>query len=713
MSKESIMNQENISKPIDLKDIRITGGFWEGKSELVRTKVLPYQWKAIHDEIPGAEPSCCIHNFEAAAEVIRDRREGKQPLVYPADVFEDWPEDASHPERRFYGPAFQDTDAYKWIEAASYSLVWHPDQELEETVDRVIHLICSAQEEDGYLDTHYTLTDLSKRFTNLRSFHELYCFGHLTEAAVAWYQATGKDNLLAAACRFADCIAAHIGEGAGKKAGVPGHEIAEMALAALYEATGEKKYLDLGRFFIDQRGQEPNYFAGEQAQELAFLQGSDFDRIDEKTAQRVPYSYQQADRPVREQTEAEGHAVRAVYLYSGMADYARIDKDESLQKACERLWEDITRRNMYVTGGIGGTHVGEAFSFAYDLPNDTAYAETCASVGMAFFARRMLELQPDARYADILEKELYNGILSGIALDGKSFFYVNPLDVWPKADRVDARKAHVYAVRRKWMRCACCPPNLARLVTSVGRYAVTENEHTCYIHQYFDMELVRRTQEGSLRLNVESGFPWDGQVRITVTAGRWMEGNAAGNTAGTAEGPDQVHDTIALRLPLWCEKPQLPQLPDGFESHIRDGYLYITGGWTKQTLKMNFAMKPVLLQADPRVREDIGKVCVARGPLVYCVEEADNGAELDLLAIDPETSFEETPDRIKEQDIVRLTAHGWRQESGAKRESDPLYRRYRPAVWQETKLSFIPYFTWANRGENEMKVWLPEGGRRS
>ena len=682
------MNTENRSRSVDLKDVRISGGFWEQKTELVRTQVLPYQWKAIHDEIPGAEPSCCIHNFEAAAQVIRDRKAGKQRKVYPADVFEDWPEDPAHPEQRFYGPAFQDTDAYKWIEAAAYSLAQHPDEELEETADRVIDLICSAQEDDGYLDTHYTLTDLSKRFTNLRSFHELYCFGHLTEAAVAYYQATGKDRLLKAACRFADCIAQHIGEGPDKIPGVPGHEIAEMALAGLYEATGSEKYLDLGRFFINFRGQEPNYFAREQAQDLAFPQSSSFDRVDEKTGQRVPFSYQQADRPVREQTEAEGHAVRAVYLYSGMADYARLDEDDSLKEACERLWKDITQRNMYVTGGIGGTHVGEAFSFAYDLPNDTAYAETCASVGMAFFARRMLELDPDAEYADILEKELYNGILSGIALDGKSFFYVNPLDVWPKADRVDARKEHVFALRRKWMRCACCPPNLARLVTGIGRYAASQNPDTIYLHQYFDMELVRKAKAGTLEIRVMSDFPWDGHVKITVSC----------------RGQEKIRDTIAIRIPSWCENPQLPVLPDGFTTRTDKGYLYMTGDWGQMTLEMNFPMEPVLLQADPNVREDIGKVCVARGPLVYCVEEADNGALLDHLILDAQTAFEEAPDQIEGNRIVRLSAHGWRQSSSGE---GGLYHRYRPAVLQETKITFIPYFTWANRGENEMKVWLP------
>ena len=687
------MNTSEISRPLDLKDIRLTGGFWKQKSELVRTEVLPYQWKAIHDEIPGAEPSLCIHNFRAAAQVIRDRKEGKEVPTYPADVFEEWPKDTAHPEKRFYGPAFQDTDAYKWLEAAAYSLTQHPDEALEEVADSVISLICSAQEDDGYLDTHYTLTDLSKRFTNLRNFHELYCFGHLTEAAVAYHQATGKRALLDAACRFADCISQRIGEGPDQIHGVPGHEIAEMALARLYEETGEEKYRAMGRYFIDQRGQEPNCFATEQLAEGVTPEGNPFDRVDEKTGRRADFSYQQADKPVREQREAEGHAVRAVYLYSGMADYARLDQDDTLKAACERLWDDIVRRNMYVTGGIGGTHVGEAFSFAYDLPNDTAYAETCASVGMAFFARRMLELEADARYADVLEKELYNGVLPGIALDGKSFFYVNPLDVWPKADRIDPRKEHVFAVRRKWMRCACCPPNLARLVTSVGAYAVTQNADVLFLHQYLDMELSRETPHGALCVEVESGFPWDGHVKIHVTA-KEQGRDAAGK---------KVRDTIAIRIPGWCSAPVLPKTGQGFETRISKGYLYIDGLWSDETWEMDFPMETVLLQADPMVREDIGKVCVARGPMVYCAEEVDNGDMLDLLALDPETAFTMTKDRIRDQEIVRLEADGWRRSS---QPGQALYGKYRPCTYERKRISFIPYFTWSNRGENEMKVWL-------
>lgn len=687
------MNTSDISRPVDLKDIRLTGGFWKQKSELVRSEVLPYQWKAINDEIPGAEPSLCIHNFRAAAQVIRDRKAGKEVPVYPADVFEAWPEDAAHPGLRFYGPAFQDTDAYKWLEAVAYSLTQHPDEKLEAVADSVISLICSAQEEDGYLDTHYTLTDLSKRFTNLRDFHELYCFGHLTEAAVAYYQATGKRALLDAACRYADCIAQRIGEGPDQIHGVPGHEIAEMALARLYEETGEEKYRTMGRYFINQRGQEPNCFATEQLGERDTPVGNPFDRVDEKTGRRVDFSYHQADRPVREQREAEGHAVRAVYLYSGMADYARLDQDDTLKEACERLWDDIVGRNMYVTGGIGGTHVGEAFSFAYDLPNDTAYAETCASVGMAFFARRMLEMEADARYADILEKELYNGVLPGIALDGKSFFYVNPLDVWPKADRIDPRKEHVFAVRRKWMRCACCPPNLARLVTSVGAYAATQNADVLFIHQYLDMELVRETPRGALRVEVESGFPWDGHVKIRVSE-REQGQNAARK---------KVRDTIALRIPGWCGTPVLPKTGQGFESRISKGYLYISGEWSDETLVLEFPMEPVLLQADPMVREDIGKACVVRGPIVYCAEEVDNGDMLDLLVLDPETDFTMTTDRIRDQEIIRLEAAGWRRSLNP---GNALYGKYRPCAYERKRISFIPYFTWSNRGENEMKVWL-------
>ena len=395
-----------------------------------------------------------------------------QEPSYTFRGFEALPKDPEHLEDRVYGFVFQDSDFYKWIEAVGYSLTQHPDPELEKTADAAIDIVCAAQQEDGYLDTYYILNGKDKIFTDLKDHHELYCLGHLIEGAVAYYQATGKDKLLKAAMGYADYTAECFGPEEGKCKGYPGHEIAEMALVRLYEATGDEKYLSLARFFVDERGSRPYYFDKEHPECVG------------NSPDGLRYAYNQAHVPVREQEEAVGHAVRAVYLYAGMTDIARITQDEPLYSACEKLWDNMVSRKMYITGGIGGTHLGEAFSFDYDLPNDTAYAETCAAIGLVFVARRMLEIRPVSGYADVMERALYNCVLSGMALDGRSFFYVNPLEVNPEACHKDERKAHVKPVRQKWFGCACCPPNLARLLSSISSYAYTEKEDTLFVHLY-------------------------------------------------------------------------------------------------------------------------------------------------------------------------------------------------------------------------------------
>ena len=347
------MDKNYFSKPIDLKQIKITDPFWKKEVDLVRNTVIPYQWEALNDRLPNIQPSYCMRNYRLAGEINDKKKESKdykQP-VYTARGVVVWPEDKENLEDRFYGFVFQDSDFSKWVEAVAYSLQQHPDEELERIADEAIDIVCKAQQADGYLDTFYIINDISKRFTNLRDNHEFYCLGHLIEGAVAYYEATGKDKLLTAACRYADCVAEHFGEDQEKLHGYPGHEIAEMALARLYEVTGEEKYLKLGSFFLEERGKRPYYFDREHAP-----------KPEEKDQLR--YHYHQAHLPVREQTEAVGHAVRAVYLYSGMADFARITQDDSLKEACERIWNDIVQKKMYLTGGIGGTHIGEAFSFA-------------------------------------------------------------------------------------------------------------------------------------------------------------------------------------------------------------------------------------------------------------------------------------------------------------------------------------------------------------
>lgn len=666
-----------VSRPLSLRNVTVTDNFWKHQMELVRTEVIPYQWRALNDEIPEAAPSFCMRNFKIAGKITRARKEqgtAYQEKTWPLTAFETLPEDMEHMEERFYGFLFQDSDFAKWIEAVAYSLTQHPDEELEEIADEAIDIVCAAQQENGYLDTYYIINDMSKIFTNLRDNHELYCFGHLAEGAVAYYQATGKDKLLHAARRYADFIAETFGKEEGKLKGYPGHEIAEMALVRLYEVTNEEKYLELCSFFLDERGVRPYYFDTEHPE--AVKKGKE---------QEERYHYHQAHLPVREQKEAVGHAVRAVYLYSGMADVARLNGDERMKEACEKLWDSITQKKMYVTGGIGATHLGEAFSFEYDLPNDTAYAETCASIGLVFFARRMLEMSIDSKYADVMERALYNGILSGMALDGKSFFYVNPLEVLPEACHKDARKHHVKPIRQKWFGCACCPPNIARTVSSIASYAYTENEDTLFVHLYMGGEINKRIREKNLHFSIESAFPWEGRVSIK------------------AEAADPVVAALACRIPDWCGHYTVNGVESAATS-TQKGYLYITKEWSSgETVSLDFAMPVRLIQAHTAVRENEGRLAVMRGPLVYCLEEADNGRNLHNLYLRPdaERCVHEFTELGRPMKKITISGRRYAASEGATQ----LYRTYETDNYEEAELSYIPYYAWNNRGEGEMQVW--------
>ncbi len=700
--------------PLSLKSLKITDSFWKKEMELVRKEVIPYQWEALNDRIKDAAPSYCLHNFKVAGKLNREKhRLGKayEEPKYTFRGFESLPKDPEHLEDQFYGFVFQDSDFFKWIEAVAYSLTQCPDPELEKIADGAIELICAAQQDDGYLDTYYIINGKDKIFTNLKDHHELYCFGHLTEGAVAYYQATGKDRMLKAAERFADYIADYFGEEEGKCKGYPGHEIAEMALVRLYEVTGEERYLHLSEFFINQRGTKPYYFDAEQKLKLT-----------EKEKGELRYEYHQAHLPVRQQEEAVGHAVRAVYLYSGMADIARITGDAELYAACERLWNNIVNQKMYITGGIGSTHLGEAFSFPYDLPNDTAYAETCASIGLVFFARRMLEIAPKAKYADVMERALYNGILSGMALDGKSFFYVNPLEVNPESCHKDERKFHVKPVRQKWFGCACCPPNLARLLGSIGSYAYTENEDTLFVHLYMGSVLAKRVKEQDVAVQIQSEFPWNGKVQITVRAkdtgfklalrvpgfcdsftlqydGQTIHGITKDVRKLSAAAPERWLDSK--------EKSREKKYPDRIES--KDGYLYISGfTQEEETITLDFPMEPQWIAANPAVREDAGRAALQRGPVVYCLEEKDNGADLQLLSVDPTKQAVSFRMKIQEEEVIALKAQGLRtipDSSVTEGQNQSLYAEYHVPETESIELVYVPYYTWANRGENEMQVW--------
>ena len=687
------MNKNNFSSPLSLRNVQITDTFWKKEMELVRTEVIPYQWAALNDQVEGAAPSFCMHNFKAAGKLNKEKKElgtAFEEPVYTFRGFEALPEDPKHLDDKFYGFVFQDSDFYKWIEAVGYSLTQHPDPQLEAIADGAIDIVCAAQQEDGYLDTYYILNGKDRIFTNLRDHHELYCLGHLLEGAVAYYQATGKDKLLKAASRYADYVADYFGPEEGKCKGYPGHEIAEMALVRLYETTQDSKYLDLAKYFIDERGKQPYYFDKEHPEEV------------KKNPNGLRYAYNQAHLPVREQDEAVGHAVRAVYLYSGMADIARLTEDDTLFDACKRLWDNMVQKKLYITGGIGGTHMGEAFSFNYDLPNDTAYAETCASIGLVFFARRMLEICPDVQYADVMEQALYNTVLAGMALDGKSFFYVNPLEVLPEACHKDERKFHVKPVRQKWFGCACCPPNLARTLSSVSSYAFTETEDTLFVHLYIGSELRKNVNGTDVSVHMTSEFPWNGKVTLQ---------------ADSADTPF----TLALRIPGWCTSYQVSLLGaahnpisgseaitglDASEYTIKDGYLYITRKWKEsETLTLDFPMEIQVWNANPNVREDIGRAAVTRGPITYCLEEADNGSDLHLLTLDWNAPAQVRDFTVCGEPVKEILMQGFKED----KEKEAPQRLYRPVQTAEktpVTLRFIPYYTWANRGENEMSVWV-------
>ena len=631
------------SKHIPLKNIRITDSFWSVQTELVRNEVIPYQYEALHDRIPEAEKSYAIENFIKAGEIVRKLKNGENVAIYPADKW--YYNEFNSQDGAFHGWVFQDSDVYKWIEAVAYSLQNHADDELEKSADKIIELVCNAQLDNGYLDTLYVINNRDKIFENLKDYHELYCLGHMIEAAVAYFNATGKRKFLDVACRFSDLVCETFGENRVK--GYPGHEIIEMALVKLYDVTGKKKYLETAGFFIDERGKKPYYY----------------DIVLGKETVNDNYHYNQAHCEPRKQHEAVGHAVRGVYLYSGMADVSKRFNDDELYNACRNIADNIINKKMYITGGIGATADGEAFSFDYDLPNDLAYAETCASVGFIFFARRMLEIKPDAAIADAAERALYNTVLSGMSRDGKSFFYANPLEVLPEASYNDSRKRHVKPVRQKWFGCACCPPNLARLISSIGEYCYSSNENLLYIHQYIGSNV----DDNKAYIDISSTYTVDGRVSVKIKP--------------------KKNFTLAMRIPSWCNDYK-------FSMHCRveNGYAYFEIH-DECIIEAEFEVKAKVIKCSNRVRANTDKVAVTRGPFVYCAEEADNGKNLQMLMISSNPCFDLCGEN--------LIADGYREK-----ECETLYSEWKEPETAKTKIKLIPYYLWGNRGENEMTVYL-------
>ena len=645
------MNQTN---PVSPKAIRITGGFWKAKQDLVADRVIPYQWKALNDEIPGAEPSHSIENFRIAA----GQKKGE-----------------------FHGMIFQDSDIGKWIEAAAYTLMTRPDPSLEAKIDEAVDLIAKAQEPDGYLQTYFSVKAPDRRWTDFTLGHEMYCGGHLMEGAVAYYQATGKRAFLDVMTRYADHLVATFGRGPGQLVAYDGHPEIELALHRLYGVTGEEKYRDLARFFVDERGKHPGVLDLKKA--IAWTW--------EPTLWNGP-DYFLDHLPVREQRKAVGHSVRAMYLYTAMADQARRDEDSSLVPALEALWKDVVDSQMYVTGGLGSQASGERFTVDDDLPPDTAYAETCASIGLLLWAWRMTLSDPDSRYADVLERAIYNGSLSGISLDGTRYFYVNPLEVVPAVAKARHDHEHVKTGRVEWFGCACCPPNIARTIASFAQYQYSSSDAGLWLHQFAEGHAEIPFRGANLGIDQKSEYPWDGLVSITLTS-----------------VPEGGPWTFFVRIPGWCAGPSLKVNGQALPTDQREkGYAALHRQWKAgDMVEFSFPMEVRALRSNPRIRESFGKLAIQRGPLVWCAEEVDNGPDLHLLAISTPLAANVESAPGLGAGAKRLRLQGFRTSSAPKAEA---YTTDAPLA-HPAEIILVPYHLWGNRGPGEMRVWLGERGR--
>lgn len=635
----------------DLNQIKINDPLWGRYINLVADVIVPYQWDILNDRIKDAPPSHCLANFKiAAGELAGEHR----------------------------GVVFIDSDVYKWLESVAYCIHNGTGKHFESIADDVIALISRAQQKDGYLNTYYTLVEPDQRWTNLVEGHELYCAGHLTEAAVAYYEATGKDELLNISCRFADLICQVFGPEQDQIKGYPGHQEIELALVKLFYCTGVKRYLSCAKFFIDERGKTPNYFEAEikkREGKVIFPEFRDYELI-----------YAQAHTPVSEQHTAEGHAVRTAYMFSAVADIASEYGDNKMMQICRDVWQSITLKRMYITGGIGSSGIFERFTTDYHLPNDGAYSETCASIGLSLFARRMASIEKDAKYYNIVEKVLYNTVLSGISFDGNRYFYVNPLEVVPEACISATSLQHVKPERQPWFGVACCPTNIARTLASLGRYIYAYDSQTVYVNLFISSSIKIPMMDKIVELDTNSSLLQDGNIDISVKA------SSVSNFC------------IAIRIPDYDKSPAFYLNGRQIQPDINNGYAIIeSNGLEKFTLSVKIDVSPKWMSADPLVWDDSGKVALMKGPMVYCLEEKDNGDNLSSIYADTENTVSESHEGQFPGNLPalvykgsRLSRKGW--------DGNVLYDNARFQTVPVT-LKAVPYAFWGNRDPGEMRIW--------
>ena len=616
--------------PVPFTSVKVTDNFWGQRFQASREVTIPLAFSK-------CEETGRYENFVKAA--------------HPSDTY------------KVEGFSFDDTDVYKTIEGASYSLQTYPDKKLQKYIDSVLVIVAGAQEPDGYLYTARTMNPKhphnwagKERWVAVENLsHEFYNLGHMIEGAVAHYQATGKRNFLDIAIKYADCVCREIGNGPQQKKYVPGHQIAEMALVKLYMATGDKKYLDQAKFFLDTRGY---------------------------TSRKDTYS--QAHKPVVEQDEAVGHAVRAVYMYSGMADVAAITGDSSYIKAIDKIWDNIVSKKIYITGGIGAHHAGEAFGNNYELPNLSAYCETCAAIGNVYMNYRLFLLHGDAKYFDVLERTLYNGLISGVSLDGGSFFYPNPLSSNGKYSR------------KPWFGCACYPSNVSRFIPSLPGYVYAVKNDQVYVNLYLSNKAELKVDKKKILLEQETGYPWNGDIRLKITQGNqdftmklripgWVRGNVL---------PSDLYSYADNQKPAY----QVSVNGQTVESDVNDGYLSIARKWKKgDVVEVHFDMIPRIVKANPKVEADHGRVAVERGPIVYCAEWPDNRFNVHSILLNQHPQFKVTDKPELLYGIRQITTDAQALS----------YDKAGKLVTKDVELTLIPYYAWAHRGEGDMEVWLP------
>lgn len=671
------MKQKFESKP---EIIEVTSPFWAKWRQKIYKEVIPYQWEVINDERSIVTP---FDPGEAANS--QDIEPNYSHAVRNLRIA------AGEEKGNFSGFVFQDSDVYKWLEEAAHCLVYTHDKKLQKQCDELIDLIGRAQQPDGYLMTPFQIKSgrykRRKRFTQIHQSHEMYTMGHYIEAAVAYYRATGNKKALDIAEKMANCLDNNFGpEAQGKIPGSGGHPEIELALAKLYEVTKKEKYLKLAKFFVEIRGQDP-YFYDRQNEKIGDGSTDIFPIMRKWT-----HEYSQAARPLKMQETAQGHCVRVVYLLTGAAHVGRLSRDASLLTAVRKIWGNIVHKRMYITGAVGQQSDGESFTYDYDLPNDTMYGESCAAVAMAMLAAKMNQVELRGEYGDVLEKEMFNAALSGIALDGKHFFYVNPLEVDPYCKGQNSTKKHVLLERAEWFTCACCPSNIARFIASIHRYLYTlsEEDRIVCAHQFVAN---KTTVFDDIKVEQKSNFPWDGNVEFKVNI---------------PKGVKPIN--FVVRIPSWsAKKYSIKHNGKHFEEIKKEGMIYIKMGPGKHKVTMELDMSIKLMRANTAVREDSNRVCVMRGPVVYCAEGADNATPMWNYVIrymDMNVARAEyRPFLLDGVTVLYVpTFHKEIEPTNA-----PLYQEITNdnfVKFERKTMKMIPYYAWANRGTNAMMVWF-------